>query len=200
MLLQGTATTRKFVDDDCSREYRKTLRRWERSIVLEMSERLAVKLTDELRELVSRIPQLASSTRELEDLITDLINRLQTKTPSEAKAIERLWQVWQELNKDQDVKTNDHVSRIQGVLHSLAVKLRDDDEFVTEAQDPRYSQTHSHTTSMKERLDSKLRDRDDQTISRSDAVLRRMHRLNLLGQTETKLDYVLGRTTAKISQ
>ena len=60
--------------------------------MLEMSERLTMKLTDELRELASRIPQLASSTRELEDLITDLISRLQTKTPSEAKAIERLWQ------------------------------------------------------------------------------------------------------------
>ena len=78
----------KLVDDDCSREL-KTLRCWERSSVLEMSERLT-KLTDELRELVSRIPQLASSTRELEDLITDLINRLQTKTPSEARVIERL--------------------------------------------------------------------------------------------------------------
>ena len=53
----------KLVDDDCSREYRKTLRRWKRSMVLEMSERLTVKLTDELRELASRIPQLASSTR-----------------------------------------------------------------------------------------------------------------------------------------
>ena len=31
-------------------------------------------------------------------------------------------------------------------------------------------------------------------------MLRRMHRLNLLGQTETKLDYVLGRTTAKITE
>ena len=85
-------------------------------MVLEMSERLTVKLTDELRELASRIPQLASSTRELEDLITDLINRLQPKTPSEAKAIERLWQVWQEisqLSNSQDAKTNDHVGRIQ---------------------------------------------------------------------------------------
>ena len=59
------------------------------------------------------------------------------------------------------------------------------------AQDPRYSETHSLTIAIKESLDSKLRDRDVQTISRSDAVLRRMHRLNLLGQTETMLDDVL---------
>ena len=71
---------------------------------------------------------------------------------------------------------------------------------MTKAQDPRYSQTHSQTTAIKESLHSKLRDRGDQTVSQSDAVLRRMHRLNLLGQTETKLDYVLGRTTAKITE
>ena len=71
---------------------------------------------------------------------------------------------------------------------------------MTAAQDTRHSPTRSHTTAMKESLDPKLRDRDDQTISRSDAVLRRMHRLNFLGQTETQLDYVLGRTTAKITE
>ena len=53
--------------------------------MLEMSERLKVKPTDELRELASRIPQLASSTRELEGLIMALINRLQMKTPSETR-------------------------------------------------------------------------------------------------------------------
>ena len=98
-----------------------------------------------------------------------------------------------QLSSGQDAKTNDHVGRIQGVVRSLAVKFRDDAELVTKAQDPRYSQTHSHMTTIKESLDSKLRDRDDQMISRSDAVLRRMHQLKLLGQTETKFDYVLGR-------
>ena len=34
------------------------------------------------------------------------------------------------------MKTNDHVGRIQCVLDSLAVRLRDDAEVVTKAQDP----------------------------------------------------------------
>ena len=102
-----------------------------------------------------------------------------------------------QLNKDQDVKTNDHVGRIQGVVHNVAVKLRDDAEFVTQAQDPRHNQVHSHVTTVTESLDSKLRD-EIKMISHGDAVLRRMHRLFLLGQTETKLDDILGRTVAKI--
>ena len=56
-------------------------------------------------------------------------------------------------------------------------------------------------TPVTESLDTKLRDQDDQTISLSDAVLRHnMHRLVLLGQTDTKFDYVLRRTTAKITE
>ena len=62
------------------------------------------------------------------------------------------------LSSGQDAKTNDHVGRIQGVVHSLAVKLRDDAEFVTQAQDPRHNQIHSHVTTVTESLDSKLRD------------------------------------------
>ena len=129
-------------------------------------------------------------------MITDLINRLQTKTPSETRTIEEIAQP----SKDQDAKTKDHVGRIQAVFDSLAVRLCDDAKFATKVQDARHDQTHSHTTAIKESLDPKLRDQDDQTISQSDAVLRRMHRLSLLGQTERKLGYVLGRATAKITE
>ena len=73
----------------------------------------------------------------------------------------------------QDAKTNDHVGSIQGVVHSLAVKLRDDAKFVTQAQDPRHNQIHSHVTTVTESLDSKLRD-EIKMISQGDAVLRRM--------------------------
>ena len=120
-------------------------------------------------------------------MITDLNDRLQTKTPSETRTIEEIAQ----QSKDQPAKTKDHVGRIQGVLDSLALRLCDDAKFATRVQDAMHDKTHSHTTSIKESLESKLRDQDDQTISQSDAVLRRMHRLSLLGQTETKLDSVL---------
>merc|ERR1712136_554637 len=43
-------------------------------------------------------------------------------------------------------------------------------------------------------------EKDDQRIFQGDALLRRMRRLGLLGETETKLDYVLGLTTAKIME
>ena len=99
-------------------------------------------------------------------------------------------------DKGQEVKTKDHVGRIRCVLDSLAVRLRDDAEHVTKAQDPRHNQIHSPFTTVTESLDTKLRDQDDQTISQSDAALRRMHRLILLGQTETKSDCVMGRTAA----
>ena len=100
--------------------------------------------------------------------------------------------------KDQEVKTNDHVGRIQCVLDTLAVRLCDDAVFATKVQDAKHDETHSHTTTITESLDSKLG--DDQMFSEGDAVLRRMHRLGLMGQTETKLDHVLGRTTAKITE
>merc|ERR1711945_56500 len=45
-----------------------------------------------------------------------------------------------------------------------------------------------------------LDEKDDQRIFQGDALLRRMRRLGLLGETETKLDYVLGLTTAKIME
>ena len=96
------------------------------------------------------------------------------------------------------MKTNDHVGRIQCVLDTLAVRLRDDAVSATKVQDAKHDETHSYTTTITESLDSKLR--DDQMFSQGDAVLRRMHRLGLLGQTETKLDHVLGRTTAKITE
>ena len=46
----------------------------------------------------------------------------------------------------QDVKTKDHVLRMRGVLHSLAVRLRDDAEFATNVHDARHSQTHSRAS------------------------------------------------------
>ena len=60
-----------------------------------------------------------------------------------------------QLSSGQDAKTNDHVGRIQGVVHSLAVQLRDEAEFVTQAQD---TQIHSHMTAVTESLGSKPRD------------------------------------------
>ena len=83
---------------------------------------------------VSCIPPMSSSTRELEGSITNLINRLQMETSVRSQRHREVVQEITQLNKDQDVKTNDHVSRIQGVLHSLAVKVRDDAGFVTEAR------------------------------------------------------------------
>ena len=100
-----------------------------------------------------------------EDLITDLINRLRTKTPPEARAIERLLQEIAKLNRDQDMKSNDHVGRVQCVLDSFAVRLRDDAEFATKVQDARHDQTRSHTTTITESLGSKLRDEIKTTSS-----------------------------------
>ena len=110
---------------------------------------------------------------------------LQTKTPSEHRTIEETAQ----LSKDQDAKTKDHVGRIQSKMDSLAVRLCDDTEFATKAQSDSQSHDNDHG---KSRFEVARRDQDDQMISQSDAALRRMHRLSLLGQTETKLDCMLG--------
>ena len=130
-------------------------------------------------------PPFPSSARELGDLTTNLINRLQRVTPSENRTIEEIAQ----LSKDQDAKTKDHVGRIQSMLDSLAVRLCDETEFATKAQSDSQSHDNDHG---KSRFGVARRDQDDQMISQSDAVLRRRHRLSLLGQTENKLDYVLG--------
>ena len=74
-------------------------------------------------------PPLPSSARELGDLTTNLINRLQRVTPSENRTIEEIAQ----LSKDQDAKTKDHVGRIQSMLDSLAVRLCDETQFATKA-------------------------------------------------------------------
>ena len=103
-------------------------------------------------------PQLPSLARELEGLITDLINRLHTTAPSAARVIERLWQGIAQFSRDQDVRIKDYVGRVQSVLDSLAVRLRDDAVFATKARIARHSQTRSHTTTIAESLDSKLRD------------------------------------------
>ena len=151
VLVQGTATTRTSLTTIAAVSTGRTsLRRWERGGVPEMSTKFDGEVPQRC-QLASRIPQLLSSAREL-----DLINRLQPKAASETRAIEEIVQ----LSRDQDVKIKDCVGIIQRVLYS------------------QNSQTHSHTTAIKESLDSKLRDRDDQTISQSDAVLRRMHWLN----------------------
>ena len=67
----------------------------------------------------------------------------------------------------------------------------------TAQSDPHSTHDNNHG---KSRFEDVRRDQDDQMISQGDAVLRRMHRLDLLGQTETKIDYVLGPTTAKITE
>ena len=62
-----------------------------------------------------------SSARELEGLITDLINKLQTTAHSAAKVTERLWHGIAQLNRYQGVRIKDYVGRTTGVVHSLAV-------------------------------------------------------------------------------
>ena len=120
---------------------------------------------------------------------TDLINRLQPKAPSETRAIEEIAQ----LSRDQDVKIKDCVGPILSRDHSHVCDQGKD----CEAQ----SDTRPHDDSHEEsRFEAARRGQDHQMISQSGAVLRRMHWLNLLGQTETKLDYVLGRTTAKLNK
>ena len=74
------------VDDDCSREYK-------RNVAQSFGEKSCAGDDGEVDgEALKRFPspQLASSTQELEGSTTDLINRLQMKPPSEARAIERL--------------------------------------------------------------------------------------------------------------
>ena len=62
-----------------------------------------------------------------------------------------------QLSKDQDVKTKDHVGHIQGVLDSLAVRVRR----------PRHDQTHPHDNGHgKSRFEAARRDQDDQRISK----------------------------------
>ena len=85
---------------------------------------------------------------------TDLINRLQPKAPPETLPIEEIAQ----LSRDQDVKIKDCVGRIQRVLCSQTVRLRDGAVFATKARTARHSQTRGHTTTITESLDSKLPD------------------------------------------
>ena len=133
-------------------------------------------------------PQLPSSARELEDLTTDLINMLQTEAPSETRAIEKIAQ----LTRDQDVKIEDIVGRIQSVLGSLAVRLRDDAVFATKARIARVrdqgkdceaqSDPQPHDNDRrKSRFETTRRGQDDQMISQGGAVLQRMRRMSLLG-------------------
>ena len=77
---------------------------------------------------------------------TDLINRLQTRAPSETRALEEIAQP----SRDQDVKIKACVGRIQRVL--------DDAVFATKARIATHSQTRSHTTTITESLDLKLPD------------------------------------------
>ena len=63
-----------------------------------------------------------------------------------------------QLSKDQDVKTKDHVGRVQGVLDSLAVRLRDDTEFATKAQSDPQPHDNDHG---KSRFEVARRDQDD---------------------------------------
>ena len=112
-----------------------------------------------LSQLASRILQLLSSARELEGLITDLINKLQTTAHSAARVTERLWQEIAQLNRDQGVRIKDYVGRTQVVCTVWLCDCVSLAEFATKAQDPRYSQTRSHTTTITESLDSKLRDK-----------------------------------------
>ena len=53
---------------------------------------------------------MSSSTRELEGSITDLINRLQMRTSVRSQSHREVVQEITQLNKDQDVKTNDRLS------------------------------------------------------------------------------------------
>ena len=131
-----------------------------RSVQTELARRTRGKAehSTTLSQLASRILQLPSSARELEDLITDLINRLHVKTPSEDRAIEKVWQDITQLSRDQDVRSEDYVGRFHIVLDSLAVRLCEDAEFATKVQDAKHNQAPSHMTTITEGLESKLRD------------------------------------------
>ena len=78
-----------------------SLKRCKRSVVLEITERLAETLTNELRELASRIPQWAGF----------LTNGLRMKPPPDAgEVVQEIAQ----LSSGQDSKTKGHVGRIEG--------------------------------------------------------------------------------------
>ena len=85
------------------------------------------------------------------------------KTSARSQCHREVVQEITQLNKDQDVKTNDHVSRFQGVLHSLAVRVRDDAGFVTEARSDPQPHDSDHG---KSRFEAARRDEDDQMFSR----------------------------------
>ena len=89
------------------------------------------------------------------------------KTSVTSQSHRELVQEITQLNKDQDVKTNDHVSPIHGVFHIFAVRVRDDAGFVTEARSGPQPHGSDHG---KSRFEAARRDQDDQRMSQSGAA------------------------------
>ena len=179
VLLQGTATARNSLTTIAAvRTGRTTLRCWERGGVPEMSTKLIVKFHSAFPARIAH-PAVAEFGAGAERLDHGLDQQVADENSVRSQCHREVVQEITQLNKDQDVKTNDHVSRIQGVLHSLAVRVRDDAGFVTEARSDPQPRDSDHG---KSRFEAARRDQDDQKISRSGAVLQRMCQWSLSGR------------------